>query len=226
MIDIKESLTRRSAVFFIVLGLTLVLVLGFLDYLTGPEISFSIFYLIPISLVAWFSKRRIGILISFVSAVSWFTADLVTGHTYSHPVIPYWNATARLDFFLVLTYSLASLKDALERERELARTDYLTGIANSRSFYESANAELNRIHRYKHPFTFAYLDLDNFKTVNDRFGHGIGDVLLRFVAETIKNSIRITDKISRLAGDEFAILLPETGFDAAQIVISKVQENL
>jgi diguanylate cyclase (GGDEF)-like protein len=72
----------------------------------------------------------------------------------------------------------------------------------------------------------AYIDLDNFKTVNDTYGHLIGDSLLRLVADTIRNNIRTTDVLARLGGDEFVVLLPETDFEQSEIVINKVQTQL
>jgi diguanylate cyclase (GGDEF)-like protein len=68
------------------------------------------------------------------------------------------------------------------------------------------------------------LDLDNFKTVNDRFGHSTGDILLRFVAQTLQENIRVTDTVARLGGDEFAILLPETGRNVAEVIMQKIQK--
>jgi len=78
---------------------------------------------------------------------------------------------------------------------------------NRRLFLNLAKTEINRFRRYKHPFTIAYIDIDNFKTVNDTFGHSTGDTLL-CLAEVSRNNIRATDVIARL-GDEFALLLPE-----------------
>ena len=77
--------------------------------------------------------------------------------------------------------------------------------------------------RYKNPFTIAYIDLDNFKTLNDDFGHNIGDQVLRFVVNQIIKYSRKTDVIARLGGDEFALLLPEIDQKSAQVVLSKLQ---
>jgi diguanylate cyclase (GGDEF)-like protein len=108
----------------------------------------------------------------------------------------------------------------------MARTDYLTRVANSRYFAEIASHEIKRAGRYLHPFTVAYLDIDDFKSVNDRWGHSTGDQLLALVADTIRGNIRATDSIARLGGDEFVFLLPETGYDAASVVIQKVHQSL
>ena len=141
-----------------------------------------------------------------------------------HPAIPYWNMGVRLGTFLILTFLLSALKKAMEREKELARTDPLTGVANRRYFFELADMEINRARRYKHPFTVVWIDLDNFKAVNDGFGHSVGDALLRLVANTLHKNIRATDIVARLGGDEFAILLPETGSEPAEVITHKIQK--
>jgi diguanylate cyclase (GGDEF)-like protein len=110
------------------------------------------------------------------------------------------------------------LRSAMEREKEAARTDSLTGAMNSRAFGELATAELHRARRYERPFTIAYVDIDDFKAVNDRFGHSSGDTLLRLVAETMKHNSRAVDVIARVGGDEFVILFPETGPGPAHVV--------
>jgi signal transduction histidine kinase len=100
-------------------AVALVWVVGLADYLTGVELSFSIFYLIPVSLAAWFLGRGPGLFVSLVSAATWFANDsLFREHPYSHSLIPYWNALARLGMFLIVTLILAQLSDALHRERQ------------------------------------------------------------------------------------------------------------
>jgi signal transduction histidine kinase len=101
------------------MGFVLVVIVGVLDFLTGPEISFSIFYLVPVSLVTWFSGRRVGIFVSIVAAITWLTADLLSGAIYSYPIIPYWNATVRFGFFLIVTLVLSSVRRNQQRREEL-----------------------------------------------------------------------------------------------------------
>src|SRR4030043_139269 len=197
---------------------------GILNHLTGPDLSIWILYLIPIFLVTWFSERWIGILISSVSASTWLIAAFTSGATYMDQAIPYCNYTARLCSFVILSALLSALKKAMEKEKEASRIDFLTRVGNSRYFIELANMEINRAHRYEHPLTVVYIDLDNFKAINDRFGHSRGDNLLRLVADTIKNNIRLTDTVVRMGGDEFAILLPETGPELAEAITRKIQK--
>jgi len=85
---------------------------------------------------------------------------------------------------------------------------------------------MSRALRYERPFTLAYLDVDDFKAVNDAGGHNEGDRLLRRIAHTIRTNIRSMDAIARLGGDEFAILLPETGPAAAGVALRKIQHRL
>ncbi|HXZ26130.1 MAG TPA: diguanylate cyclase [Nitrospiria bacterium] len=215
---------RPAAVVFI--GLLLVVLLGIVDYLSGPEISFSIFYLFPIYLVSWYAGRWPGVVVSLASGLAWYLADRLDGHVYSSPPIPYWNASVRVGFFLITVYLLSELRRRLIVEAELAHTDPLTRIANRRGVYRAVEAELVRQRRTGRPFTAAYLDVDGFKAVNDRLGHHAGDELLRVVAETIRSQVRQLDTAGRLGGDEFLILLPETDGEAAHELLIRLSHSL
>jgi signal transduction histidine kinase len=116
---ILEYLDTRSRMFVAALGFALIGLVGLLDYLTGPEISFSIFYLIPVSVVTWFVDRRVGVLASTASALAWLAADLWSGRTYSFAAVPYWNAVVRYGFFLIVTFTLSSLRAARARQEEM-----------------------------------------------------------------------------------------------------------
>ncbi len=207
----------------LVLSALLVLVLGLLDYFTGEEISISIFYLLPVSLAAWYVSPNAGALLDIASAVTWFIADLTTGHVYANIAIPIWNAIVRLGFFLIVVFAIAFIKGAYTKEQDLARTDSLTGVVNTRYFYELATMEVERAKRYGRPFSVAYMDLDNFKEVNDVYGHSAGDELLCFIAGTIHGNIRKTDIVARLGGDEFILLLPESKNGEAGDVVEKLR---
>lgn len=207
-------------------GLCLTGIIGVVDYLLGFELSTSVFYVLPIALVTWLTNQRLGLLMSLISAFVWFVADIASGHYYSHPLIPVWNTLIRLAFFVIITLLLATIKKSAELEKELARTDNLTGAVNSRFFYDLAQMEIDRFHRYQRPFTLAYIDLDNFKSVNDQYGHPVGDQALRKVVDTAKKHLRATDVIARLGGDEFVLLLPETNDESARVVVSKIQLEL
>lgn len=224
---LTKYLENKSKFFLINLGLLLVLLIGGIDYLISADVSLSIFYLIPICLTTWYAGEAAGIWISIASSLAWFIANEVLGQSpHTHPGIPYWDAAVRFGFYLVTTYLLSELRSSRNREQKLARTDSITGIANKRLFYELTNLEIQRATRYGHPITLAFIDIDNFKNINDRLGNKIGDKLLQEVAQTIHGNIRGTDIIARLGGDEFALLLPGTGYEPSQIVIERVQKQL
>lgn len=208
------------------LGVALVLLLGTVDCLTGRDASFLVFYLVPISFAAWFGGQGRGLLTALVSGGVWCVDDLSGLTLHSHPFVLLWNVASKLGFFAIYVHVLCALKKALEREKGLARTDSLTGLTNRRAFFELAGAELLRSRRYQRPFSVAYLDVDDFKAVNDRLGHGAGDALLRLIADTMRGTVRAIDVVARLGGDEFAILLAESGPEAAVLVFQKVRTNL
>jgi diguanylate cyclase (GGDEF)-like protein len=225
-VDFLVDSENRTKSLLVFVGFALIGVVGIIDFLTGYELAFSLFYVLPISLITWHTSRWFGLAGSLVSAVVWLGADLTSGHFYSHPLIPIWNTLIRLAFFVIITFLLSALRKAIQREGELARTDYLTGAVNSRFFYELAQMEMNRLRRYQHPFTIAYLDLDNFKIINEQSGHTIGDEVLRTVVSSAKTTLRRTDVVARLGGDEFALLLPETDQESARVVLPKIQGSL
>ena len=220
------KLEKQSKCFLLLIGFTLIGGIGLIDFLIGYEFSFSVFYVFPISLVTWFTSRRFGLLASLTSALVWVGADVAAGHSYSYHFIPVWNTLIRLTFFVIIILLLSELRKTTERESKLAHTDYLTNTVNSRFFYDLLQIEIDRFKRYKHTFTLAYIDLDNFKAVNDQFGHATGDQVLRAVASSVRKYMRKTDVFARLGGDEFALLLPETNEESARVALSKIQDGL
>lgn len=223
---ILDRLGQRSRTFLITLGFLLVVLQSVINYLAGPGFSIALFYLLPVSLVAWLVGRRAAILVSLASAAGHVLTEQMLGHLDTRPSILYFNAFAWLGGFLFVTYFVSALRRSHDHERELARTDDLTGVINRRSFFEASQQEINRARRNKHPFTVAYMDVDDFKLINDRYGHSIGDMVLRSVSQTIKSNIREIDVVARLGGDEFVILMPETDEAAAQTVVSRVHGNV
>lgn len=118
------------------------------------------------------------------------------------------------------------LHEQAERLVDLAQTDPLTGLPNRRYFIEILEREFNRARRYHRPLTLLYLDLDEFKELNDRHGHLFGDEILRGSSRSLKSVLRSTDLLARIGGDEFAVLLPETNLGGAQNVAQKLRRAL
>jgi diguanylate cyclase (GGDEF)-like protein len=148
------------------------------------------------------------------------------GHETSHVLIAVWNALVRMAFFGLSVEAVARLRASLERERQLARTDALTGLLNGRVFRELVAVERERAIRYAHGLALAYVDVDNFKWVNDRLGHQGGDRVLSTLGELLRTRLRKTDTSARLGGDEFAVLMPETNAANAEIAMGKLRDEL
>lgn len=226
MLLILRFLGRQTKPILFALSLVLVLVIGVVDYFAGPEVSLIVFFMFPIFVAVWFVGKRAGLIVLTLSGAVWTAIALATSHPYAHTAIPYWNIISKLAFLLVFAHILGALKDLIEHERELARTDHVTGVANRRYFFEVADMEIKRARRNDRPFSVSYMDIDDFKAINDRYGHSVGDVLLRTIGETIKSTVRDIDTVSRIGGDEFAVMMPETDSESAYAVVGRIQESL
>jgi diguanylate cyclase len=117
------------------------------------------------------------------------------------------------------------LTDELTRVRMLSLTDELTGLANRRAFMRRLEDEVARVQRYGFPLSFALMDLDHFKGINDEFGHAAGDEVLRVYAKNILSVFRHHDMVARYGGEEFAVLLPNTDADGAIRALNKVRRR-
>jgi diguanylate cyclase (GGDEF)-like protein len=216
---------RGPAVVERVAILSLVL-LGLVDFLVGPELSLSLFYLFPIAVGVWYGSARMGVSLSLLAGAAWLSAALFAGVTYAAGWIMVWNVAIRVANFLLVVLLVNELKRALQTQRRLALFEPLTGLANSRAFLQRLSAEIERSQRYGRVFTLAYLDLDRFKEVNDTRGHAEGDRVLQVIAGTLEGSIRTSDLVARLGGDEFGILLPETPYHQAEAALTKVSRSV
>ena len=201
------------------------LVLAYLDYVTGAEMGFSVMYLIPVLWAATI-HQSFGIAISLLCAVLSLSSDYMTGLHDAKPVYYIWDFGSHAAIFTLTSVMRSRLIRAREREHELAMTDPLTGALNSRAFYEAAQTEIERARRYKHTLSIAYLDVDDFKIINDTSGHRAGDNLLKVMVEVMKSRVRRMDIVARLGGDEFAILMPETDQTAAMSVVGQTLKSL
>jgi diguanylate cyclase (GGDEF)-like protein len=197
--------------------------LGAIDHVTGYEWSFSIFYIAPVAAASWYGNRRSGVAVAVASAITWMTVDWTSGHRYSSVIILFWNAGVRLGFFLIVSGILYRLRFHLDRERALAKKDGLTAALNGKAFIEAARTLFDLARRYGHTTALGYVDLDNFKRVNDTRGHAEGDRALISIAELLLRSVRRTDVVGRLGGDEFGVLLPETSRAGAEQLFGKVR---
>ena len=223
---LDRILSRLSHGFLVALAVAGVAIVGVLDYLTSYEVSVALFYLGPVAIAAWYVGRRAGVAIAVISALSWCIADLAAGAAYSHPAILVWNALIRVGGFVVTSVLLTALHDSYQNQRHMARTDALTGLYSRRAFMARLEHDLALAQRRSRPVTLAYVDLDDFKSVNDNHGHVTGDRVLQTTGRVLGSTLRQADTAARLGGDEFALVLPDTDASGAQQVIGNVARDL
>lgn len=114
----------------------------------------------------------------------------------------------------------------LEKALAMASSDELTGLINRRGYYQRFEAELERARRHQTPLCVALIDVDHFKTFNDTYGHLSGDLVLKALAELFSHNLRKSDVVCRFGGEEFAILLPDTGLKSAVELMDRVRQNV
>ncbi len=221
-LDRSETPLLKDRTAMSLLAVATVAVIGWLDSQYGAHLSFTALYLIPVAVIAWYIGRAGGRVAAVLAGAAKIAADLF-------PAVPQtglavvWNAATIIVLSMVVGEVLLRLQLALDSEHDLARTDALTGLQNTRSFHELAVLELERARRYHRTFTVAVMDLDHFKSVNDTLGHHVGDRLLTEVGQALRANLRKVDVVARLGGDEFTLLLPETDAEQAQVALSHVR---
>jgi diguanylate cyclase (GGDEF)-like protein len=207
----------------VLLGLALVAGVACLDYAGGAKLLLSIFYLLPVMMVSWWTGSTLyGLLVALASAAAGpVVAYLLDFRAVSLPV-SLWNNGVRLTVFCVVLYLLHRTRRLNAKLAELALSDELTGLANLRAFRRLAAQEIERSARYDHELSLAYVDIDHFKDINDGRGHLEGDRVLQALAGIARATARTSDTVARIGGDEFVILMPETGSEAAGAVATRL----
>ena len=188
----------------------LTLLVYWFNAVTPPEARLGILYIIPVLLVTWTEGLAWGILFALVTTVY----REATAWVQMPPDTPLvWRVVTSLAYLAVLGVAMAGLQTLRRSQAALARLvtqDQLTNVMNARAFADRLGQELDRNRRYPRPLALMYMDLDNFKVINDTHGHQTGDAVLRLVADAMRSSVRQADVVGRLGGDEFAVLMPET----------------
>ncbi|WAU75422.1 GGDEF domain-containing protein [Acinetobacter sp. TR3] len=182
-------------------------VLGMIDLATGYEYSFSVFYLLPVSIAAWYDHAKVTVVTILISAITWLFADINAGHLYSNPIIPFWNTIVRLGLFSIVAFLLINVRRNWQEMKNLAMKDQLTSLDNSRALDIEYRILRKLNFRKQSLFAVGIIDLDGFKAVNDTHGHHRGDEVLLQFSQVLKKSCRSSDIVARLGGDEFAIIL-------------------
>ncbi|TGN20248.1 diguanylate cyclase DgcR [Leptospira idonii] len=168
------------------------------------------------------------------SPTGWLPIIMVTSHSEPEKIKEAIEAGAT-DFIrkpaeeielLARIYSALRIKFLQDQLRDTAIRDPLTGLYNRRYMEERVDQEFQRCKRHSHPLSIAMIDIDFFKSVNDTYGHDVGDVVLKLLANELKTRLRKSDILSRFGGEEFVIVFPETANIDAKHVLDKIREAI
>ncbi len=218
LMNIGRWIQNQSKTHILLLATFLFLLDEYIDYRTGPELNVSFFHLVPLFLIVWNSGFIPGLFYSFFCSLVIFVVTIQP--TFTRPTsLEISNALANLVFFVAFSAVLGQLKKYLEKVTFMAEIDGLTNLLNARSFYQRADREVRVCAQSGRPFTVLYLDVDNFKEVNDSFGHTAGDEILKKIGKVLNAQFRKNDLRARIGGDEFAVLLPGFSKEEATIEI-------
>jgi diguanylate cyclase (GGDEF)-like protein len=223
-VTITEYLGTLPKPVLIVLGTFWLIAVSAADYFTHFTylLEFSPFYLVPVSFFSWFIGRRSGVAVAVASVAVGFMIRFRDASI----AVAYWNALILSALYITATFMIVQLKHLYERERDLSRIDPLTNIPNRRALHEAASQARSLAERNQTPFSICYIDVDKFKSINDRFGHSAGDRVLALAAAAISGALRPSDVVARMGGDEFAVLLPGAHSDAAAGIMRRVGDEL
>lgn len=193
-----------------------IFLLGLLRTATDADFTFASLVVVPVLAMAWIGGKRDGLVVAFLASSVWIVGDITASERqFSAEWVPWANAVTRLMTYGLVVLMAAKIRRQFEKEHEDATRDGLTGLQNRRAFLEGGAAEVERAKRYGHSLAVLFLDLDDFKQLNDSQGHDAGDAALRATAQALIAALRASDRIARLGGDEFAVLLPEIEYAAA-----------
>jgi len=193
---------------------------------TSNELRLGILYVIPVLLATWHDGVGWGIAFATFGALLRFSAGLDQMPETTALGIRALNEVAYLAVVGVAIAGMSQLRRTQRKLELLATHDPLTNVLNARAFSNELAQELGRHRRYGRPLALIYLDLDDFKKVNDAHGHATGDAVLRLVADAMRSAVRQADVVGRLGGDELGVLMPETDGAVAHAAASRLAAGI
>ncbi len=221
-----QRLLQVGPVHTLVVCVLVSLVLAAIDLITPPQLDLTFAYALIVLLATWNMGVSAGIVFAAVASGMQYRVLSEFWVGSSGSLFWYILLLNRVFTFGVTVALTGALRRMFDIVQERSLRDALTNAVNASHFLVLLNAEIARSARSSLPFTLAYLDCDNFKSVNTEHGHLKGDAVLRAVVDTARKSVRGIDTVARLGGDEFAIIFPETDKPNAMRVLDRLQSNL
>lgn len=207
-----------------VLALFAVLVFTAFDYVVGQHIDTSIFHLVPIAYVAFYGKRWQTITLVTLSELLYTGIEIIVLMHQSPLFAILWNSLARGILFMIIAIGAQKLGVSYQREAHFSNHDPLTGALNRRALERLLLEHMMLTESW--PLTIAYIDIDNFKQVNDRLSHAAGDALLSNTIRLLSFNARKGDRIGRLGGDEFMAIYPGANEAMAKTIVIRQRDAI
>lgn len=207
--------TIRELSFFMIIALAIV------QFGVGVNINIAPFYIFPLLFSSWYGSKKGGVFLAVFSVILLTIVEVIVSENSIDTFELILFATPYLIAYPLSVVLITNFRTVHQVEIVAADTDKLTGAHSVRSFYAELAGEILRSKRYGHVFSLAYIDIDNFKKINDSRGHSEGDKLLKEVANCLRESLRATDIIARLGGDEYACLFPVTNQEEVKAAFDK-----
>lgn len=221
-------MTKRASVFFgFFLVITEILLIAWLGYeVAGTHYALDVFYCLPVIQAARLgaihalraSDTQLPVAIAIVVALVWSMAEAAIIWPHFPLSAFVLNVFTRSVTFTVIGRVVAKLW----KEREYARKDELTSLANRVEFFDRFEVEQLRSERSGNPYSLLFIDIDNFKMLNDNQGHHVGDAALKMLADILRENSRRVDTVSRFGGDEFVVLFPETNERSCEMLVGRI----
>lgn len=207
------------------MAVTMFLAVIAIRYITSPRLDLTLFFLIPVSFAIWFVSRPLGwSFVAIAVAVMLHFDGIHWGRAWDS--VEFWNVMTSGATLAVFAIIFSEVRGVYQNVQDQSLHDSLTALANRRAFLALLSAENRRMRREGKPLSVAYIDVDDFKLVNDKLGHTAGDSLLKSLARCMESTVRSSDTVARLGGDEFAVLLPDTDEPAAKTIVNKLHERM
>lgn len=220
-VDLLQGLARRPRN-ALAGALVLAAVVAAADAFLSAHLHPMALHVVPVAIVAWVAAPPAALLLAGLGVAWGLATDLGSLPAGVPPEAPFVDAGLVSVLLAAVVFAVKGARLSLES----ARDDYVTGIANGQAFLDLARVELSRARRYGRPVTAARIQLEGFRAVTDRAGHYASEALLRSVAQVLRGAVRGTDVVARLEADVFALLLPETGGEAARVALQRLHGEL
>lgn len=210
--------TRVSTPVAIAGTLAALMLVAAVDDAIGDRWTLGLFYYFPVAFAAWRLGRGLALGVGLLCSAVWYLFASQQGMATDDTLALWWSIAAQLLSYAVVAVVVSEMRELFERERRLARYCHLTGALSGRAFRDVLDQEVALAQQRGAPLGLVYVDMDDFKALNDRRGHAAGDAALEAFAAAVQSTLRDGDYFARTGGDEFVVLLTGPGSDERAVI--------